>query len=189
MDGRTLRDRTGHAVEFSLITNAGSQTRARIGAMVQQDLKQVGIQIHFTPVEFQSLIERITRTQQYEACLLGLTNVEVDPNAQMNVWPSSGTHHAWNPAQAKPATPWEAEIDRLMQLQHTAIAAKTRKEAFDRVQEIVAEQAPIVYLVNPDVLVAVAPAVRDAAPSALPPHLFWNIDHLSLAAATLERKH
>ena len=189
MDGRTLRDRTGHAVEFSLITNAGSQTRARIGAMVQQDLKQVGIQIHFTPVEFQSLIERITRTQQYEACLLGLTNVEIDPNAQMNVWPSSGTHHAWNPAQAKPATPWEAEIDRLMQLQHTAIAAKTRKEAFDRVQEIVAEQAPIVYLVNPDVLVAVSPAVRDAAPSALPPHLFWNIDHLSLAAATSERKH
>jgi peptide/nickel transport system substrate-binding protein len=188
MDGRTLRDRTGHAVEFSLITNAGSQTRARIGAMVQQDLKQVGIQIHFMPVEFQSLIERITRTQQYEACLLGLTNVEVDPNAQMNVWPSSGTHHAWNPAQANPATPWEAEIDRLMQLQHTVIAAKTRKETFDRVQEIVAEQVPIVYLVNPDVLVAVAPAVRGAAPSALPPHLFWNIDDLSLAAATSERK-
>jgi hypothetical protein len=27
---------------------------------------------NFTPIEFQSLIARITRTQQYEGCLLGL---------------------------------------------------------------------------------------------------------------------
>jgi len=187
-DGPTLRDADGNAVEFSLITNAGSKTRTQIGAMVQQDLKRAGIQLNFTPIEFQSLIQRITRTQQYEACLLGLTNVEVDPNAQMNVWVSSGTHHAWNPGQSKPATQWEAEIDRLMQLQHTAIEPKARKEAFDRVQELVVEQAPIIYLVHPDVLVSVSPSVRNVTPSVLPPHLFWNVEHLSLVTPGPGRK-
>ena len=168
-------------MEFSLITNAGSTTRTQIGAMLQQDLKKIGIRLNFTPMEFQSLIERITQTQQYEACLLGLSNTDIDlPNSQMNVWLSSGALHAWNPKESKPATSWEAEIDRLMQTQHTEMDGKARKAAFDRVQELIAEQAPIVYLVHPDVLVAVSPAVRNAAPSALPPHLFWNINRCGL---------
>jgi peptide/nickel transport system substrate-binding protein len=189
LDGEGLRDREGNAVEFSLITNAGSTTRMQIGAMLQQDLKKIGIRLNFTPIEFQSLIERITRTQQYEACLLGLSNTEIDlPNSQMNVWLSSGALHAWNPKEPKPATSWEAEIDRLMQTQHKEMDSKARKAAFDRVQELIAEQAPVVYLVHPDVLVAVSPTVRNVAPSALPPHLFWNIESLWLAGTGQRRK-
>ncbi len=182
LEGGILRDRSRNPVEFSLITNAGSATRARIGAMLQQDLLKVGIRLNFVPVEFQSLIERITRSHQYEACLLGLTNVEIDPNSQMNIWMSSGIHHAWNPAQAKPATAWEAEIDRYMTQQHAAAGPQERKKAYDRVQAIIAEQVPIVYLVHPDVLVAMSSRVHNATPSPLPPHLIWNIEHLSLAA-------
>jgi peptide/nickel transport system substrate-binding protein len=115
-------------------------------------------------------------------------NVELDPNSQMNVWVSSGTHHAWNPGQSRAATPWEGEIDRLMQLQHATMEASTRKKAFDGVQEIVWEQAPIVYLVHPDVLVALSPLVRNPAPSPLTPHLFWNAEHLLLATPGPRRK-
>ena len=180
-DGRTLRDRGGNPVEFSLITNAGSKTRTQMGTVLQQDLMKIGIRVNFLPIEFQSLIERITQTAQYEACLLGLTNLEIDPNTQMNVWLSSGTLHSWNPEQAKPATPWEAEIDRLAHWQHSTIDRGARKRAFDRLQEIVAEEAPMVILVHPDVLVAVSPRVRNALPSALPPHLYWNVEYLSLS--------
>ena len=177
-----LRDRAGHPVEFSLITNAGSNTRAQLGALIQQDLKQIGMQVNFTPLEFQSLIERITRTNNYEACLLGFTNIELDPNSQINVWLSSSTHHAWNPSQTSPATAWEREIDRLMREQAANPALPARKRAFDRVQEIVAEQAPIIYLVNPNVLVAVSKNLANTSPSALPPHLYWNVEYLRVAA-------
>jgi ABC-type transport system substrate-binding protein len=85
-------------------------------------------------------------------------------------------------------TSWEDEIDRLMQGQHTARDPAARKKAFDSVQEIVAEQAPAVFLVFPDVLVAVSPLVRNAAPSPLPPHLYWNIEYLSIAAPGQSRK-
>jgi peptide/nickel transport system substrate-binding protein len=178
-DGHTLHDREGNPVEFSLITNAGSKTRTQMGTILQQDLRNIGIRLNFLPIEFQSLIERITQTQQYEACLLGLTNVDIDPNSLMNLWLSSGTHHAWYPGQAKPATAWEAEIDRLAELQHTTTNREARKRAFDRLQEIVGEEAPIVVLVHPDVLVAVSPSVRNAMPSALTPHLYWNVEYLS----------
>jgi len=187
LDAGVLRDRAGNRVEFSMITNAGSKTRAGMGAIVQQDLLKIGIRLNFHPIEFQSLIERITRTQQYEACLLGLSNVEIDPNNQMDVWMSSGVLHPWNPKQAKPSTPWEAEIDRLMQAQHAAGSAAERKKAFDSVQAILADQAPAAFLVHPDVLAAVSSLVRHAAPSPLPPHLYWNIEYLSLATRRQSR--
>jgi peptide/nickel transport system substrate-binding protein len=188
LEGSTLRDREGNPVEFSLITNAGSRTRTQLGTMVQQDLLKIGIRLNFTPMEFQSLIERITKTQQYESCLLGLANVELDPHSQMNVWQSSGPLHAWYPSEPRPATPWEAQIDQLVNVQHTALEAGARKRAFDQVQEIVFEQQPIVYLVHPDVLVAVSPKLRNVLPSPLPPHLYWNVENISLAGAAQGRQ-
>jgi ABC-type transport system substrate-binding protein len=53
--------------------------------------------------------------------------------------------------------------------------------AFDRVQAIASEQAPIIYLVNPDVLVGVSRALRGIIPSPITPHLFWNVEYLSIS--------
>ena len=180
LEGGILRDRNGNPVEFSLITNAGSNTRSQLGTLVQEDLKRIGIKVSFTPLEFQSLVERIMRSNNYEACLLGFANIELDPNAQINVWLSSSTHHAWNPGQKSPATKWEAEIDSLMRQQARETTLQARKRAFDRVQEIVAEQAPIIYLVHPNVLVALSKYLENAAPTALSPHIYWNVERLKI---------
>ena len=180
LDNGVLKDREGNAVEFSLITNSGSNVRAQMGTIVQDDLKKIGINVSFTPLEFRSLVERIMRTSAYEACLLGFNNIEIDPNAQANVWLSSSTHHPWNPGQKKPATPWETEIDELMRVQAESIVPTARKKAFDRVQQIQFEQAPLIYLVHPNVLAAVSPSVRGVKPSVLPPQLYWNVEYLSV---------
>jgi peptide/nickel transport system substrate-binding protein len=182
-DGDTLKDREGHPVEFSLITNAGNKTRERIAAMVQQDLLQLGIRLNVVTLDFASLIERISQSFDYEACLLGLVNVDLDPDGEMNVWLSSADQHIWNPNQKSPATPWEAEIDRLMQGQAKAIDPKVRKADFDRVQEIVWEQAPCLYLVTKDALTAISPSVQNADPGVIWPQAFWNAERLRLATA------
>jgi peptide/nickel transport system substrate-binding protein len=182
-EGSVLKDRAGNAVEFSVITNAGSKTRIQLGSILQEDLSKVGIKLNVVPLEFRSLLERIQKTHAYEACLLGLSNIELDPNAQMNVWISSGTHHPWNPEQKTPATPWEAEIDMRMREQAASSDFRVRKKAFDRVQEIVADQAPIIYLVHPNVLSAISPSLRNVSPSVLPPHIYWNVERLSIGEA------
>ena len=50
----------------------------------------------------------------------------------------------------------------------------------DRVQEIVYEQNPFIYLVNKDALSGISSTVRNAQPSILRPQTFWNIDQLWL---------
>jgi len=175
-----LRDHEGHAVEFSIITNAGNKYRERMATMIQQDLSGVGIKLNVVTLDFPSLIERITRTFDYEACLLGLVNDELDPNAQMTVWLSSADSHQWNPSQKTPATAWEAEIDKLMRAQASTLDPRKRKEDFDKVQEIAWQQEPFIYLVNKNALSAVSPAVHNAHPVVLRPQVYWNIDQLSL---------
>ncbi|HLI86278.1 MAG TPA: ABC transporter substrate-binding protein [Bryobacteraceae bacterium] len=181
--GGALRDASGHAVEFSLVTNAGNRAREREAAMIQQDLAALGIRLNIVTLDFAALIQRITQTFQYEAVLLGLTNVDLDPDGQMNLWLSSSVSHAWNPNQKSPATPWEAELDRLMQAQASTIDPARRKALFDRVQEIVWQQAPVLYLLNTDALEIASPALRNLAPAVLRPQLLWNIDRLYLAQA------
>lgn len=178
--GDTLFDKQGHAVEFSVITNSGNKIREGMAVLIQQDLRAVGIKLNLVTLDFPSLIERITRTFDYETCLLGLVNVGLDPNEMMNVWMSSSEDHAWNPSQKTPATPWEAEIDDAMRAQAAASDRAKRKIFFDRVQQILADQQPYVFLAHRNALSAVSPALRGVHPAALFPQTYWDIEHLSL---------
>jgi peptide/nickel transport system substrate-binding protein len=180
LDNGALKDYAGHSVEFTVITNSGNTAREKMATMIQQDLTEIGIALKVVTLDFPSLIERITRTFDYDACLLGLVNTDLDPNGQMTVWLSSGEDHQWNPNQKSPATPWEAEIDKLMQEQASTPDEKLRKAKFDRVQQIVAEQQPFIYLVNKNALSAISSNLSGASPVALNPQAFWNIETLRL---------
>ena len=79
-DGKLI-DRGGHAVEFSIVTNAGNRSRERMATMIQADLRAIGITVNVVTLDFPSLIQRISETFNYEAALLGMTNVDLDPNA------------------------------------------------------------------------------------------------------------
>ena len=180
LENGTLKDKDGNAVVFSIITNSGNKYRERMATMIQEDLQKIGVHVNVATLDFPSLIERMTQTFDYEAILLGLTNVGLDPSEQMNVWLSSSENHQWNPQEKSPETPWEAEIDRLMRAQASSADVKKRKESFDRVQEIAVEQAPFIYLVNRNALSAIAARVQGSSPVILVPQTYWNAEQLSV---------
>ena len=179
-DGATLRDHAGNAVEFSIVTNAGNKARERESVLIQQDLSELGIKVNIVTLDFPSLIDRITQSFNYEACILGLLNSDLDPNEQMNVWLSSSENHQWDPSQKSPATPWEAEIDKLMREQASSPDPKVRKRDYDRVQQIVWDEVPFLYLVTRDALAAISPHVKNVQPSVLRPQTYWNVDSMSI---------
>ena len=146
--------------------------------MIQHDLSRLGIRVNVVTLDFQALIARIARSFDYEACLLGLINVDLDPSSQMNVWPSSAANHAWNPNQKQPATDWEAEIDRLMRAQAATQSKAERKKLFDRVQQIAAEQAPLIYLAHRNHLYAISTELENVRPGTLWPQTFWNVEEI-----------
>jgi peptide/nickel transport system substrate-binding protein len=173
-----LRDKAGNPVGFTLLTTSGNTVREKMAAMMQQDLSQIGIKVSIVTLDMPSLIERMTRTFDYEACLFGFANTDLDPNGQMTVWMSSGDNHQWNPNQKTPATEWEAQLDKVMREQASALTEQERKKKFDEAQQIIYEQQPFIYLVNRDVLTAFSQSLAGAAPTVLTPPAFWNAEEL-----------
>ena len=171
-----------------MITNAGNKLHERTLALIQQDLARFGIQLNVVTLDFPSLIERISRTFNYEAVLMAFTNTDLDPSGQMNIWLSSAANHQWNPSQKTPATPWEAEIDKLMLAQSVSQDRAKRKLYFDQVQQIVADKVPMLFLVNPNALSAVSPNVQNVTPAALRPQIYWNVERLQVRNALVSER-
>lgn len=181
LDGEpTLLDSRGKPVEFSIVTNSSNADRLKMATLIQDDLKQLGMRVQVVPLELRSLLERVTRTKEYDACLLGAGSPDADPNSPINVWLSSGGLHLWNPSQAHPATPWEAEIDRLIDEQMYARTFEQRKKLYDRAQELLWEYQPMIFLASPDILTGAKKSVGNFRPAVLEPYVLWNVDQLYL---------
>ena len=173
-----LLDRTGAAVEFSILTSASNAQRSQMATLIQDDLKQLGMKVQAVPMEFKSVLDRVFQTHNYDAAILALGGGDVDPNSQINVWMSNGSSHVWELGESKPATAWEEQIDSLMNQQLTTLDFKRRKQLYDRVQEIAAQQLPIVCLASPNVLVGARQSIANLKPAILDHYTLWNVEQL-----------
>jgi peptide/nickel transport system substrate-binding protein len=171
-------------VRFTLLTNADNPYRVKTAAVMQEDLAQLGIEMNLVPLDFASLLGRLTRSFDYEACLLGIKFTDSDPSAELPFWLSRSPFHVWNPSQSRPGTPWEARIDRLMEEQMLVTEHASRKALFDEVQSLVADQLPVIDLVVPHALLGVSARVGNLKPTPLW-HPLWNGEELFLLPATL----
>jgi len=176
--GRQWVDAQGQPVEFSILVSASNPVLNAMATIIQADLSQIGMRVRIVPFEFRAMLDRILNTHEYEAVLLPLGGGDGDPNSEMNVWLSSGPQHLWHLGQKNPATPWEAEIDRLMHAQVTMLDPSARKRAYDRVQQIIAENLPFIFLVSPNVLVGARRDLGNFRPAVLEPQVLWNVDEL-----------
>lgn len=177
-----LHDKDGTRVEFSILASSSNSQRTQTATIIQEDLRKIGIRVSVVPMEFRALLDRVFQTHDFEAAILALGGGDVDPNPQMNVWLSSGSNHMWNLGQKSPATPWEAEIDMLMKKQISTLKFKDRKKMYDRVQEIVAEQQPLISLASPNILVGAKRRVGNFQPAIIDHYVLWNADELFLRA-------
>lgn len=166
-----LVDQDGVRVEFDLLTNAGNSEREAIGVMIKQDLEDLGMKVNFKPIEFNSLVNKILSTYDWDMVIMGLTGSPLEPNGGKNVWLSYGALHMFNmrkPEEAgKNLLPWEKELDYLFEKGATAITFKERKKFYDRYQEIIYEEKPMIYLYSPIRITAIRNKFKNVYPTSL----------------------
>jgi peptide/nickel transport system substrate-binding protein len=173
-----LVDAQGRPVEFSIVTSTSNAQRTKMATIIQDDLSKLGMNVHIVPLEFRAVIDRVFQTYDYEASIMALGGGDADPNPEMNVWLSSGGTHLWHLGETKPATEWEAQIDQLMQKQMVQLNYQARKHLYDQVQEIIAANAPYVFLATPNILVGAKKNLGNFKPAILEPTTLWNIEQL-----------
>ena len=174
----TLVDGAGQPVAFSIVTSASNAQRTQMATIIQDDLKQLGIEVQVVPLEFRAVVDRVFQTHDFEAAVLALGGGDVDPNTKMNVLVSSGASHMWDLGESRPATAWEAEIDRLMKQQLSTLKFAERNRLYGRVQQLVYDNLPLICIASPDILVAARNGVGNFQPAILDHYTLWNADQL-----------
>lgn len=174
----TLIDASGQPVEFTILVSSSNAQRGQMATLIQQDLKVIGITAHIVPLEAKSANDRVLNSHDYEAIVMGLVSGDADPTPDMNVLMSNAQTHLWHLNQKSPATPWEAELDQLMQKQLITLNPQQRKKIYDRVQEVLAQQMPVVYLASPNILVGTQEDLGNFHPAVIEQYTFWNADEL-----------
>ena len=172
-----LRDAGGRRVRFTLLTNSSSSERVQMLPIIRRDLGEIGIEVRPLAIEYTALIDRITRTYEYDAAILALTG-GMDPNEVINVWSTEGTGRLWRLNRQSAEEPWQIEVDQLMHEQVTLIDAAARKAHYDRVQRLLADHEPCILLVSPNVLVGADRRLSHFAPTIVEHVTLWNVDEL-----------
>uniref|UniRef100_B8HS93 Extracellular solute-binding protein family 5 n=1 Tax=Cyanothece sp. (strain PCC 7425 / ATCC 29141) TaxID=395961 RepID=B8HS93_CYAP4 len=186
-DRGELFDAEGNRVRFTLITNAENRIRAALGAQIKQNLNAIGMQVDFNPIGFNTLVEKLTTSLDWEAYLLGFAGGSIEPNSGANIWLPDGGLHTFN-QKPRPGQPtligrmvsdWERQIGDLYIQGAQELDDRKRKEIYGQAQKLVQENLPLIYLINPLSLQAVRDRIEGVQFSALGGAL-WNIYELKL---------
>jgi peptide/nickel transport system substrate-binding protein len=182
-----LLDAEGNRVRFSLLLPAGSRRAQQYAAQIQQDVKQIGIQMDLDPVDFNVQVEKID-ARNWEMYFIGYTG-GVEPNEGSNYWLSTGASHDFNQGPKSGEQPisgwqpydWEKAIDRLFVEGAREFDETKRKAIYAKYQQIVQEQVPVIYLVNPIALSAARDRVQNIQFSGLDFRgSLWNLYDLQV---------
>jgi peptide/nickel transport system substrate-binding protein len=177
-DRPELYDAKGNRVELTLIVPSASQPLKDTAVVIQGDLAQLGIKMQVAPIDFGDLQRRISESYDYDACILVWSISEPDPSSYVNFLSSGSPTRLWRPKQPKPATAWEARIDDLLATQARDTNPDRRRAAFNEIQQIIAEQLPIIPIVARHVSAAANQRVGNYSPSPIYPFSLWNAEEL-----------
>jgi peptide/nickel transport system substrate-binding protein len=177
-----LFDAENYRVEFNLITNANNLTRVSIATQVAQDLGKIGIKANFQAINFNVLVDKVNTTRDWDMHIVGFQG-GVEPHSISNLWKSSGASHSFNlkqqpgqkPIQNYAPKPFEEKIDQLFIDGAKEFDPAKRKKIYGEFQQVVAEELPIIYLVNDRALMAVKGDIQGLKYNGLPSWGLWNI--------------
>jgi peptide/nickel transport system substrate-binding protein len=183
-DGK-LYDSEGNPVKFSLITNAGNKTREEYCNIITESLKKLGMDVSFSPIDFNTLVGKLLNTGDWEAVVIGLTG-GLDPHGGANVAPSYGSLHFWNysPKAADyvdasdyvhPA--WEEEIDNIFKQEVKTLDQTKVKQLFNRYQILYSQYLPQIFLAQQRYMYAYSVKLHNLQPTAYG-GMTWNIDRI-----------
>ena len=143
---RDFEDGTPVEIEFNTNPNT---TRESICLIVTDDLQEMGLNVTFQPLEFNTLVDRLT-SSTIQMVLLGLGGSS-EPNSGANVYRSTGGLHFWHYSAANDDIyDIEILIDELMSAGVASFDNDVAFEAYKKYQIAYSESdLGLIFTVNP----------------------------------------
>ncbi|MEQ8187187.1 MAG: ABC transporter substrate-binding protein [Candidatus Eremiobacterota bacterium] len=141
-------EKNGKIFYFKLATNRGDRLRERVVTVIQQNLLQTGIAVDTVFMEKNEFLEKIC-TGSLDSWCIDFTGEAIDPDSMFYYFHSSAGPELGNYGSYS-----NKEMDKLLFLGRRESDREKRKKIYYKLQSLVAEDLPAVYLCSRDRLVA-----------------------------------
>lgn len=163
----------GTPFEFDLITNAGNTRREAIGVIIQDQLYELGINVNFSAIDFQTLIEETFGAQTFDAYILGWREGFPSDPDQLQLFSPANDDPANQGSNA--ASYNNPEVLELMARANTVPGCdpEARAEIYHEIQRLMQDDPPYMWLFAQNLMYAARTNVNGFAPE---PNLpLWNV--------------
>jgi peptide/nickel transport system substrate-binding protein len=158
-----LREKNGSELAFSLIMPISSMNRMRLGPLIQEQLRRMGIRVQIEPLESATQSDRETRGA-FDASLGGWTMAS-SPDGIKGGWTTSGIGKNGGNYGSYSNPRFDALIDTAL----WAGPARAR-ERFTMAVDVINEDAPAVWLLEPRKIIGIHRRFRTAR---MRPDAWW----------------
>ena len=151
--------KNGQRFKFDLLLAQGSDEGRKVSEIIQASLKDIGVQVEIRVIEWAALLKEYIKKRNFEAVILAW-GITPDPD-QYDIWHSSKT----SPDELNRIGYANPEVDQLLEKGRGTCVEADRKKYYDRLQEVLADDQPIVFLYFRDGLPVVSSRIRGIVPA------------------------
>jgi peptide/nickel transport system substrate-binding protein len=143
-DGDGILDNGGRPFKFTILTNMANNPRKNTAAIIQWRLAKIGIKVEIRELEWSTFINQFIDKRRFQAAILGWS-IGLDAD-QYDIWHSSKTKEK----EFNFVSYNNPEVDELLEKGRRTYDTEKRKRAYFRLQEILADELPYLFLYVPD---------------------------------------
>jgi peptide/nickel transport system substrate-binding protein len=143
-DGDGILDKDEHPFKFTILTNMANNPRKNTAAIIQWRLAKIGIKVEIRELEWSTFINQFIDKRSFQAAILGWS-IGLDAD-QYDIWHSSKTKEK----EFNFVSYNNPEVDELLEKGRRTYDIEKRKKAYFRLQEILADELPYIFLYVPD---------------------------------------
>ena len=158
-DGDGILDKDGRPFRFTILTNMGNTLRMNTATIIQWKLAKIGIKVDIKVLEWSTFVNEFIDKRRFEAVILGW-QISPDPD-QFDIWDSKKTKEK----EFNFVSYSNPEVDALLEKGRRTYNIEERKKAYFRIQEILAEDLPYIFLYVPDATPIVHARFKGIKPS------------------------
>ncbi|WP_127532593.1 ABC transporter substrate-binding protein [Paenibacillus kobensis] len=171
-DGILVKD--GKRFAFELQYNAGNSRREQVAAVIQQNLKDVGIEVTPKAIDFSAWVEQNLTPGKYEAILLSWSLNNPDPDGESTFsskyFPPNGQNQGWYKNE---------KLDQLWVDGYSTVDQNARKQVYAEVGKEISADLPYVFMYQYGLPEGIGPKVKfaeeDKPEPTLPYGYFYRI--------------
>jgi len=139
-----IMEKDGRPFEFTIRTNMGNTLRMNTATIIQWRLAKIGIKVKIEAIEWSTFVNQFIDKRRFEAVILGWS-IGLDPD-QYDIWFSGKTKEK----EFNFVSYVNPEVDALLEKGRRTYDISERKKAYFRIQEILADELPYIFLYVPD---------------------------------------